>query len=391
MTATTGLARIIEDPTPLVDERVGLLTHAAAVDVNLRHILDLFLDKGIDVRAVFGPQHGLSGHTQDNMVEWRSYRDERRNLPVYSLYGEHRKPTSEMLSDISCLVADLVDVGARCYTFVWTLRLAMEACAEANVKVVVLDRPNPIGGMDVEGPVLERERRSFVGMHEIPMRHGMTIGELALMFNEEDDVGCDLTVVPVEGWDRKQHFELTGLPWVMPSPNMPTPDTALYYPGICLIEGTTLSEGRGTTRPFEIVGAPGIAPYKLAQKVEKLRLPGVRFRPMRFEPTFQKHAGTLCGGVQLHVNDVLSFRPVRTAVALLLAMRDVAPDAWTWRRPPYEYEQNRLPFDIIAGSDELRRLIETDAPLGEIVDSWRKGENDFRSRRRRFLLTQESW
>ena len=299
----TGLDVLIDSRCALLrGERVGLLCHPASVDGRLRHAAPLLKENGADLRRLFGPQHGLRGETQDNMVEWRGFTDPLTGLPVHSLYGDHRKPTAGMLDGIDVLVVDLQDVGARYYTFVWTLLLCLEACAETGKRVVVLDRPNPLGG-DREGNVLDPAWRSFVGLAPIPMRHGLTIGELALCFRDFFDLLVELVVVPMAGWRPGMYFDETGLPWVMPSPNMPTLDTAVVYPGMCLLEGTELSEGRGTTRPFEICGAPYIDPYRFAAAMMSHRLPGCVFRPLHFEPTFQKYAGELCGGVQIHVTD----------------------------------------------------------------------------------------
>ncbi|MBU1674234.1 DUF1343 domain-containing protein, partial [bacterium] len=322
-----------------------------------------------DLRALFGPQHGLRGETQDNMVEWDGFHDPVTGLPVYSLYGEHRKPTAAMLRGIDTLVVDLQDIGARYYTFVWTLLHCLEACAEQGKRVVVLDRPNPLGG-DREGNVLDMRWRSFVGLAPIPMRHGLTIGEMALCFRDLYDLLVELEVVRMEGWRPGMLFDETGLPWVMPSPNMPTLDTALVYPGMCLLEGTELSEGRGTTRPFEICGAPYVDPARLAAAMADHGLPGCAFRPLHFEPAFQKHAGRLCGGVQIHVFDRDSFLPVQTAIALLAAVRALWPRDFAWRQPPYEYEYERLPIDILAGGPDLREAIDAGADHLSITRHW---------------------
>src|SRR5262245_9753839 len=288
--------------------RVGLIVHPASINSNFEHDADLFHnDPRIELTALFGPQHGIRGETQDNMIEWQSFRDSQTGLPVYSLYGETRKPTTEMLDAVDALVFDVQDVGTRVYTFVYTMALAMEAARECGKRFVVLDRPNPIGGRQIEGNIHEAEFRSFVGMYPLPMRHGMTIGELALMFNDEFRIGCELEVVKMEGWHRAMWFEDTRLPWVMPSPNIPTVDTADVYPGMVMVEGTEVSEGRGTTRPFEITGAPYIEPRALIEHLQKDQLPGCVFRPLHVEPTFHKFKGQLCGGLQIHVTDRATF------------------------------------------------------------------------------------
>jgi uncharacterized protein YbbC (DUF1343 family) len=368
---TTGLDRLVADGfAPLRGRRVGLLCHPASVDARLRHAAGLLRDApGVDLRCLFGPQHGLRGETQDNMVEWEGFRDPATGLPAYSLYGDHRKPTRRMLADLDVLVVDLQDVGARYYTFIWTLLLCLEACAEEGKAVMVLDRPNPLGGVR-EGNVLDSAYRSFVGLAPLPMRHGLSIGELACWFRDRFDLLVDLEVVWCEGWRRAAYWDGTGLPWVMTSPNMPTLDTTLVYPGMCLLEGTELSEGRGTTRPFEICGAPFVEPERLAAALAAYRLPGCRFRPLHFEPTFQKHAGRLCGGVQIHVHDREGFDAVRTAVTLLAAIRRLWPEAFHWKQPPYEYERVKLPIDILAGGPQLREGLEAGADPLDILRPW---------------------
>jgi len=362
----------------LAGQRLGLLVHPASVDRNLSHAADLFASAPeADLRALFGPQHGFRGETQDNMIEWEGFADPLTGLPVYSLYGETRRPTPEMLAGIDTLVVDLQDVGARYYTFIWTLLLCLEACAEAGKRVVVLDRPNPLGGVVREGPVLDPVYRSFVGMAPVPIRHGLTIGELALFFRDRFAPAVELEVVWMKGWRRDQWFDDTGLPWVMPSPNMPTLDTAAVYPGFCLLEGTRLSEGRGPTCPFEILGAPYIDPRRLVRRLEDFQLSGVRFRPLHFEPTFQKHAGCLCGGVQLHVTDRERFRSVVTAAAVLTAVREHWPDEFRWGEPPYEYEAEKLPIDILAGGTGFRVNLEAGMTPEEMERSWSPGLERF--------------
>ncbi len=367
--------------------RVGLICNPASVDHEFRHAVDLFYrHPEIKLTALFGPQHGIQGETQDNMIEWRSFRDRRTGVMAYSLYSERRKPTGEMLRDVDALVFDLQDVGTRVYTFIYTMALAMEAAREFGKRFIVLDRPNPIGGLGVEGPILEPGHESFVGMYPIPMRHGMTVAELARMFNEEFKIGCDLEVVPMRGYAREFYFCDTDAPWVIPSPNMPTPDTAKVYPGVVFVEGTKLSEGRGTTRPFEINGAPYADSRQVAEHLNWLGLPGVYFRPHSFIPTFQKHAGRCCHGVQIHPLDRKAFRPVITGVALIKTFRDLYRGDFEWQSPPYEYVYDRLPFDVIAGTAKLREQIEGGASVEEIAASWRAGEAEFAERRKSYLL-----
>ncbi len=283
------------------------------------------------------------------MAEWKTYEHPRLHIPIYSLYGEHREPTAEMLQNIDAVVIDLQDIGARYYTFIWTLYLCMRACENHGVHVVVLDRPNPINGLTIEGPILDSDYRSFVGMHPIRVRHGRTIGELALQFRNEAFLNCRLSILPMRNWKRAMWFDETGLPWVMPSPNMPTLDTATVYPGMCLLEGTNISEGRGTTRPFEIFGAPFIEAEQLCRELNNSKLPGVVFREAYFQPAFHKFAGQLCGGAQLHVVDRKSFRPFATGVEIIKRIRKLCGDQFHWKQPPYEYEWKRLPIEILIG------------------------------------------
>jgi uncharacterized protein YbbC (DUF1343 family) len=291
-----------------------------------------------------------------------------------------------MLGLIDVLVIDIQDVGARIYTFIYTMANCLRAAARAGIPVIVCDRPNPIGGVAVEGPMLEPGYESFVGQFPIPMRHGMTVGELARLFNDAHGIGAALEVVKMEGWTRGMYFDDTGLPWVMPSPNMPTLDTAVVYPGTVLFEGTMLSEGRGTTRPFELIGAPWFDGEALAVRMNALGLSGVHFRPAIFEPTFQKHARETCGGVQIHVTDREAFAPVEAGAALLRECYGSAPKQFKWRDPPYEYEHDKMPIDILAGSPQLREQIERQTPLAEIVASWREGESAFEATRKPYLL-----
>ncbi len=375
-------------PAKFRSANIGLLLHPASITRDFCHSADVcFRSKKFKVSALFGPQHGIRGETQDNMIEWSSFRDKKTGIPVHSLYGKMRKPSPEMLRDIDIMVIDLQDVGSRYYTFIWTMALVMEACKEQNKAVVILDRPNPINGKTIEGPVLQQKYSSFVGLQKLPIRHGMTIGELGLYFKDAFYHELAIDIIPMLGWKRDMWFDHTGLPWVLPSPNMPTLDTAAVYPGMCLLEGTNISEGRGTTRPFEIFGAPFIDPEVLTAKLNDIRLPGVIFRPLHFLPTFQKHAGKLCGGAQIHITDRDKFRPFKTASSILKAVHDIYPIKFRWNRPPYEYEKNLLPIDILAGTDRLRKDIEQSATI-ENMEAWWKSELlDFdRKIRRNYLL-----
>jgi uncharacterized protein YbbC (DUF1343 family) len=300
-------------------------------------------------------------------------------MRVSSLYGARLAPTTAMLRGLDLLVIDLQDVGSRYYTFQWTMALTVRACAAAGVRVLLLDRPNPLGGVLLEGNIPDPAFASFVGLYPLPARHGLTIGELVRHLQAAQGLGGTVDVVGLRGWRRAMLWEDTGLPWVAPSPNMPTPDTARVYPGGCLIEGTNLSEGRGTTRPFEWVGAPWLDAHDYAEALAAERLPGVVFRPARFRPTFQKWAGRTCGGVQLHVTDRARFKPFLTGLAIVATARRLAPRAFRWRRPPYEYERRRLPIDILLGTDTIRRALERGRPLGEIERGW---QGDLRRWRR---------
>lgn len=376
-------SEILIEGGALRGQSVGLVCNHASVDARLRHVADRFAEAGIRLAALFGPQHGFNADVQDNMIETGHTADSSRRVPVYSLYSETREPTAAMLRDLDVVVVDLQDVGSRIYTFIYTMANCLRACSRHGVPVVVCDRPNPIGGIAVEGPVLVEGWESFVGQFPIAMRHGMTIGELARLFNECYGIGADLTVVPMEGWRRG---DATGLPWVMPSPNMPTLDTAMVYPGAVLFEGTNLSEGRGTTRPFELLGAPWIDGVALCRRLNGLLLEGVHFRPAVFQPTFNKHAGQTCRGCQIHVTNRESFRPVLTGVAVMREMRAESPERFGWRQPPYEYEYDKLPIDILAGSDALRTAIERGASAAEIAESWEEGVRSFEAVRKRFLI-----
>jgi uncharacterized protein YbbC (DUF1343 family) len=367
--------------------RVGIVCNHASVDRHFRHVVDrLTAADGVRLAAIFGPQHGFRSDVQDNMIETPHQQDAARRVPVYSLYSETREPTAEMLRDVDVMVIDLQDIGARIYTYIYTMANCLRAAARHRIPVIVCDRPNPIGGTAVEGGLLRAGFESFVGLFPIPMRHGMTIGELAALFNDAFGIGANVEIARMERWERGAYADRTGLPWVLPSPNMPTLDTAIVYPGTVLFEGTLLSEGRGTTRPFELVGAPGVDAERFAAAMNGLELPGVFFRPAVFEPTFQKHAKQACGGCQIHVLDREAFRPVLTGVALIQLFRHAGPSGFHWRQPPYEYEHEKLPFDILAGSDVLRKQIEANASPLDIAASWHDDEREFARLRAPFLL-----
>ncbi len=367
--------------------RVGVLANPVSVDRDFRHVVDrLGASTHYTLAAIFGPQHGYLSDLQDNMIESPHGEDVRRDVPIFSLYSETREPTPKMLDLIDVLVIDLQDVGARIYTFIYTMANCLRAAARQGLPVIVCDRPNPIGGGQVEGPTLEPGYESFVGQFRMPMRHGMTVAELARLFNEHHGIGADLEIIPMEGWSREMYWDATDVPWIMPSPNMPTLDTAIVYPGTVLLEGTMLSEGRGTTRPFELAGAPWLDGELLMARLNALGLRGVHFRASSFEPTFQKHARVPCGGCQIHVTAREVFEPVKAGVGVIRECFGSAPDRFAWRDPPYEYEHEKMPIDILAGSPTLRQQIEQQVPLDEIAESWGAGVAEFEEVRRPYLL-----
>ena len=366
--------------------KIGLLANQASVSSSLDHTADIIVRSDADLACLFGPQHGPSGLTQANMIEWEGYSDPRLGIPVHSLYGETRSPLPETLEELDIVLVDLQDVGARPYTYIWTALLMMRACAAAGIDMIVLDRPNPLGGIEVEGPVLEGGYESFVGLWPLPLRHGMTIGEILLGINREESEPCALEIIKMKGWKRDMLFTDTGLPWVMPSPNIPTQDTALVYPGMVLFEGTNISEGRGTTRPFELSGAPWIDPLELSFALESAGVPGAVFRPAVFRPTFDKYTGEECGGVQVHVTDPASFRPVLCAVAVIRAATELYPESFAWLDPPYEYETEKLPIDIIYGSPGLRDGIGAGMTAEDIASSWKRPLEHFLESRPGLLL-----
>jgi uncharacterized protein YbbC (DUF1343 family) len=377
---------VVFDRQLLHGRTVGIVCNPASIDASFRHVIDRAEDAGVTVGAIFGPQHGFRSDLQENMIESPHGQDARRRVPVYSLYSDTREPTREMLAGLDALVIDLQDVGTRIYTYIYTMANCLKAAAAHGLPVVVCDRPNPIDGVTVEGPMLQPGFESFVGQYPIPMRHGMTIGELAALFNVEFGLGAKLEVVKIEGWSRSTYGDETGLPWVLPSPNIPTVDTAVVYPGTVLLEGTNVSEGRGTTRPFEIIGAPWADPERLSSDLNGRGLPGVYFRPVLFEPTFHKHAGTPCGGCQIHVTDRTSFRSVEAGVAVIDAIRSANPGAFAWRNPPYEYEHDKAPIDILYGSAELRVRIDRGERAADICAGWADEVQPFLNLRARYLV-----
>ncbi len=383
-----GVERLLTEKIDLLrGARVGLVCNQASVDHGFRHVADLFHQHpDIKLTTLFGPQHGIRGDVQDNMIETAHAADRKTGLPIYSLYSETREPTEEMLRDVDIIVVDLQGVGCRIYTFVYTMANCMRAARKFGKKVIACDRPNPIGGTQVAGNVLDPAFTSFVGQFPIPTRSGMTDVELGRLFNAEFGINCDFESVPMSGWSRELWYDDTDGPWVLPSPNMPTVDAAAVFPGTVHLEGTQMSEGRGTTRPFELVGAPYINAEDFAEALAGYDLPGVYFRSCVFVPTFQKHGGLACGGVQIHVTDREAFEPVITGVAIVKTAFDRYGESFRWKDPPYEYEYDRKPFDLIAGTSELRVAIERGDSLEQIESAWRDPLKEFMAIREKFLL-----
>jgi uncharacterized protein YbbC (DUF1343 family) len=383
-----GVEKLLEERIDLLrGARIGLVCNQASVDHGFRHVADLFHEHpDINLTTLFGPQHGIRGDVQDNMIETGHATDRKTGLPIYSLYSETREPTEEMLRDVDIIVFDLQDVGTRIYTFVYTLANCMRAAKKFGKKVIACDRPNPIGGTRVAGVVLDPAFASFVGQFPIATRHGMTVCELGRMFNEQFEIGSDLECITMSGWSRELWYDETDGPWVLPSPNIPTPHTTVVFPATVHLEGTQLSEGRGTTKPFEFAGAPYIDADDFAAALARLDLPGVYFRSCGFMPTFQKHAGQACGGIQIHVTDREVFEPVIAGIAIVKSAFDMYGDQFRWKDPPYEYEYDRNPFDLISGASKVREAIERGDSLGTIRDSWADPLEEFGRLRQRFLL-----
>lgn len=383
-----GIEQLIESPpAALRGQRLGLLCNAASVDNELTHSRALLHERfGDQLRALFSPQHGFFAEKQDNMIESADRRDPLLQIPLFSLYSHTRKPDRSMFDQIDCLLVDLQDVGTRVYTFAATMVNCMRAARDYGKKVMVLDRPNPIGGHMIEGNCLEPEWSSFVGPFAIPMRHGLTMAELALMFNRHFNIDCDLEVVPMRGWEREMFFAQTGLPWVAPSPNLPTPAAALVYVGQVIWEGTNVSEGRGTTQPFELFGAPFIEPEKIIDLLGPGFPAGGLLRPLEFEPTSNKWAGKVCHGFQIHVLDPQRFRPYQTSLALLQAVAHSHPHHFAWKSPPYEYDWERLPIDLILGSRKLRERLSAGEPVAALVSAWQTELELYNAMRRSCLL-----
>ena len=384
----TGLEVFLAEPPAWVQgARLGFLNHIPSVGPDFTSARELIARRFPgQLQVLFSPQHGLLGEKQDNMIASADFLDPLLKLPVVSLYGPRLAPPPESLAAVDVILADMADVGTRVYTFAATLARVMEVAGPLGKKVAVLDRPNPISGAAVEGNLLRPQWASFVGPYPLPMRHGFSLGELARYYRVTQDLECDLEVIPARGWRRGQYFDDTGLPWVLPSPNLPTLDSALVYPGQVLLEGTNLSEGRGTTRPFELCGAPFLELDRLRPVLKEHPLPGVVLREACFEPTFHKWAGELCRGYQLHVTDRRTFKPYYTTLTLLSVLRQLYPQEFAWRRPPYEYELERLPIDLLTGDDCIRRGLDRGLTPAELEAAWQEDLERFCEVRQEFLM-----
>ena len=384
----TGLEIVIENPLPeLRNKRLGLLCNPASISSEILHAGDL-LQKSYpgQLTAMYSPQHGFFAEKQDNMIESDNMVDRTSGIPVFSLYGKTRIPTREMFDPIDVLLIDLQDAGTRVYTFIYTMSYCLEAARAFQKKVIILDRPNPIGGKQVEGNILHPDCKSFVGRYPIPMRHGLTIGEIALLFNEYFGIHCDLEVIRMKNWERNMYFQKTGLPWVPPSPNLPTPVSAMVYPGQVIWEGTNISEGRGTAQPFEIFGAPFLDLDKIRSMLPEAVLSGVVLRPVAFEPTSNKWANKTCIGFQIHILDSEKFRPYRLSLELLKAIIHHHEKDFQWKSPPYEYEFEKMPIDLILGNRKLREAIENNENLEQAETSWKNEIQEFISVSRKYHL-----
>ncbi len=384
----TGLENFLAAPPESIHgNRLGLLCNPASVNRRFQHASKL-IDKKFpgQLTALFSPQHGFFAEKQDNMIESDHMTDPDLNIPIFSLYGQSRKPLKEMLNLIDILIIDLQDAGTRVYTFIYTMSYCQEAAQTFGKKVIILDRPNPVNGMTLEGNCLNEDCASFVGRFPIPMRHGLTIGELSLLFNDHFKINCDIEVVPMKNWKREMVFPDTGLPWVPPSPNLPTVDSAMVYPGQVLWEGTNISEGRGTTQPFELFGAPFLDTQKILEKLSGPQIPGAFLRAVVFEPTSNKWGKKPCHGFQIHVTDPQEYRPYISTLKLIQSIILLHQDDFKWKLPPYEYETQRMPIDLITGSRKLRKQIEQAEDIDAIASSWEKELEEYKKMIRPFLL-----
>lgn len=393
MPTRTGLDRLLAERAlqQQCKGRIAYLCHNASVDSKCREGLSCLKTLfGERLKAIFSPQHGLFSEAQDNMIETAHFIHPYFKIPVYSLYSETRSPTPAMLEGIDQVIVDLQDIGCRAYTFVYSMTLMLEACGRQGIELIVLDRPNPLNGAIVEGNVLDLSFKSFIGLHPLPMRHGLTIGEIARMAVSFWGISCDLNVIAMEGWERRMYFGETKLPWISPSPNMPHPKTTQVFPGTVLLEGTSFSEGRGTTRPFELFGHPDLQPHSLLEGLEKTfrehALAGFALRPVYFQPTFDKHCGKTCGGFQLHITDRRAFKPWAFGQLLLRELYQAPGNLVEWRQPPFEYEEILLPIDLLNGSDRLRQWVETNGDWNTLQAIENEGLKRFLAQRESILL-----
>ncbi|MEI6079724.1 MAG: DUF1343 domain-containing protein [bacterium] len=386
-----GLEKHSDIKKALKGKKVSVLCNISSVDKELVHVVDVLKKLGVKVQSIMGPQHGFIIDKQDNMKEsGHIQRSAEYNIPVYSLYGTSREPEDRMLADVDSVVYDLQDVGARYYTFIYTMAYVMKSCAKLKKQFVVLDRPNPVNGINVEGGVVQKGFESFVGLYPISNRHGMSVGELALLFNNEFGIGCDLKVIKVSGWDRKKYWDQyapkEGRAWILPSPNMPAFDTAMVYPGQCLLEATNVSEGRGTTKPFEIFGATFIDHKSFLSHSAIKGLKGVKFRPLFFEPTFNKFKHDMCKGFQIHVTDRKTFDSLKTSLAIIYALKNIYPNDFFFTPPPYEYEFEKMPIDILLGSDRPRKSLEQGGSFKDFCSAVDEGKKGFLKIRKEYLI-----
>jgi Uncharacterized protein conserved in bacteria len=377
----TGLDILSENfPSRLTGKRIGVLCHAPSITSNFVHITEIIAGrKDCTLSAIFGPQHGIFGQTQDNMIEWEGNQHPIYKVPLFSLYGKYRKPTHQMLQEIDLLLIDLQDAGARLYTYIWTIKLCIEACSESGIPVYVLDRPNPIGKLPLDGPVLKKDFFTFVGGASIPLCHRMTIGEMSLWIKEKYYPSCDLNIIWMKDWHRHSLYSETGLPWVLPSPNLPTPMSTIVYPGIVLSEGLNISEGRGTTIPFELFGAPFINAKELKENLIKRNIPGCTFRIHNFIPVFNKFCGKNCNGLQVHILEPEKYFPVATAMEIFSAIIETSPEnSLQFNPPPYEYEEKLIPFDILSGDSGMRKALLDHVPVSIERERWNSEIGEFR-------------
>ncbi len=371
---------------PMIGSRIGLCANISSCDSHLIPTLTIFSQvKKINLKIVFTPEHGLYGALQDQIKSYDDY-DKKRGIIIYSLYGKSPVPDMHLLKSIDILVIDIQDIGTRYYTFVWSAILMIEQMAKLKKKILILDRPNPLNGESVQGPVLEPKYISFVGLYPVPIRHGMTVGELCNLINGELKIGAQIEIVKMKGWSRQHYYTDTGLCWTCPSPNMPSFETAFVYPGMCLLEGTNVSEGRGTTKPFEIFGAPWIDPFTFVKAINKKKLPGADFRPTYFIPTFNKFKDRLCGGAQIYVTGKKRFDPVSTGLEIIKTIKNLYSDKFEWRKPPYEFEKRKLPFDILIGNSWIREAIEKNKSIVSIKRRWQRDLDKFKRIRKKYLL-----